>query len=149
VFLYVSAAEALPSPSPPPPTQAFSPTPTYTPTPYGGYGYATARLGTVAHSLIMPSQEGAPGRVVAHAHIKPCSVDKGGAHWMYDVSKSVTDTSNQLHLLGPAEQWYQSEVPWKVSAGGTSADQESRPRSVVVHDPDTMAKALCCDLVWD
>jgi len=129
------------------PTPTFSPTPTYTPTPYGGYGYATARLGTVAHSLIRPTNE--DSRVVAHAHIKPCSVDKGGAHWMYDVSKSVTDTSNQLHLLGPAEQWYQSEVPWKVSAGGTSADQESRPRSVVVHDPDTMAKALCCDLIWD
>ena len=98
----------------------------------------------MAHTFIELSQG---AEVVMHAHIQPCSEGNGGAHWLHDPSKK--DVSNQFHFLGRAGKWNSYEKPWDVSAGGASAKQESRPRSVVIHDPTTMAKALCCDLAWD
>merc|ERR1712118_151252 len=61
-----------------------------------------------------------------------------------------SDTSNKLYVLGPVGRWYKTMAAWKVNSGSAiSGVQENRPRSIVVHDPDTMAKALCCDLKWD
>merc|ERR1719171_1160636 len=90
--------------------------------PYG-YGMAPS-AGTVAHALILP---------------------KGG-----DGAQAKNDTSNKLYVLGPVGRWYKTMAAWKVNSGSAiSGVQETRPRSIVVHDPDTMAKALCCDLKWD
>merc|ERR1711924_246097 len=89
-------------------------------------------------------------KVVAHAHVKPCAQGKGGGHWMHDATKAKSDTSNKLYVLGPVGRWYKTMAAWKVNSGSAiSGVQETRPRSIVVHDPDTMAKALCCDLKWD
>merc|ERR1719324_1173165 len=117
--------------------------------PYG-YGMAPS-AGTVAHALILPKGgDGALAKVVAHAHVKPCAEGKGGGHWMHDATKDKSDTSNKLYVLGPVGRWYKTMAAWKVNLGSAiSGVQETRPRSIVVHDPDTMAKALCCDLKWD
>merc|ERR1712094_120753 len=73
-----------------------------------------------------------------------------GGHWMHDASSAKSDTSNKLYVLGPVGRWYKTMAAWKVNSGSAiSGVQETRPRSIVVHDPDTMAKALCCDLKWD
>merc|ERR1719321_29608 len=117
--------------------------------PYG-YGMAPSS-GTVAHALILPKGgDGALAKVVAHAHVKPCAQGKGGGHWMHDATKAKSDTSNKLYVLGPVGRWYKTMAAWKVNSGSAiSGVQENRPRSIVVHDPDTMAKALCCDLAWE
>ena len=117
--------------------------------PYG-YGMAPS-AGTVAHALILPKGgDGALAKVVAHAHVKPCAQEKGGGHWMHDATKAKSDTSNKLYILGPVGRWYKTMAAWKVNSGSAiSGVQENRPRSIVVHDPDTMAKALCCDLAWE
>merc|ERR1711869_195611 len=106
------------------------------------YGYGMAQsAGTVAHALILPKGgDGALAKVVAHAHVKPCAQDEGGGHWMHDATKDNSDTSNKLYVLGPVGRWYKTMAAWKVNSGSAiSGVQETRPRSIVVHDPDTMA----------
>ena len=139
------ANEGMPYPRPYGP----SPSPSPSPSPYG-YGMAPS-AGTVAHALILPKGgDGALAKVVAHAHVKPCAQEKGDGHWMHDATKAKSDTSNKLYILGPVGRWYKTMAAWKVNSGSAiSGVQENRPRSIVVHDPDTMAKALCCDLAWE
>jgi hypothetical protein len=76
----------------------------------------------------------------SHVHNLPCAVDNGGGHYKLDPSEPAVIESNEMWVGFTTR--YSSKTVRKTFRITPRADAQS----VVLHDPDTGARAACVDL---
>jgi hypothetical protein len=79
----------------------------------------------------------------SHVHNLPCSVDNGGGHYKLDPSEPTVIESNEM-WVGFSTR-YSSKTVRKIFRITPRADAQS----IVLHDPDTGARAACVDLDYE